>query len=153
MKGTGHSQSIQSVINSIIDIFSGQQLKNGLGSSSLGSFSSQLPLGAVYDSYRLYIVVDIVDNDNGVTTYQIPSAVVVEPDMSLLSLISQQLSNPNAMNSLSSILNSGNSQLTTQTVLAISSLLNSVSLSDQLAMASMGNLSIILMNLKTYFKT
>lgn len=119
-------------------MYSGQQLKMGIGSSSYGSFSSKLSLGAVYDSYRSYVVVDIIDNDNGVTTYQIANPVVVKPDTSLLDLITSELSNPSGQNSLTSILYSGDSQVTTQTISAISSLLNGASLSDQLALASLG---------------
>lgn len=126
--------------NLLKGLYSGQQTTTSIGSNSIGSISSQLPVGAVYDSYNLYISVNIIDNDNGVTTYQIANPVVVQPAQSDLASIIQQLLDPNSANSLNSILYSGNSQLTTQTILSISSMLNGASLSDQLALAALGKI-------------
>ena len=74
------------------------------------------------------------------TTYQIANPVVVQPAQSDLASIIQQLLDPNSQNSLNSILYSGNSQLTTQTILSISSMLNGASLSDKLALAALGKI-------------
>lgn len=109
----------------------GQQAGVGLGTSLNGVLSSQnLPIGPSTDSYRLYLYVNIMDNDNGVTTYNITTPIQVQPDTSTLSNIMQELSNPTSTGTITNILASGNSQVATTVLLSVSSLLNSASSSS-----------------------
>lgn len=117
------------------------QSSNGLGTSTSGNLSLQLPEGAYYDSYKTYINVKIIDNDGGVTLFQIATPVVVTPDLSILNSIQTQLTNPTSY--IQSLLSGGDSQTTLQALLAISSLLNGVSLSDQLAITNIRKYLII----------
>lgn len=94
-----------------------------------GTLNVQLPLGASYDSYNTYIYVNIIDNYGGTTTFQLPSPVQVYPNTNLLQEVTDQLLNPNDGGSIVQALYSGNSQLTTQTLLTISSVLNAVNTS------------------------
>lgn len=109
---------------------SGQQTELGLGSSLTGVLMTQLPNGAPADSNRLYIYVNIIDNDNGVTTFQIATPVQVDPDMGVLNSVIQQLSDPTNTGTINNVLASGNSQLATSVLLSVASLLNSVTYSS-----------------------
>lgn len=102
----------------------GQQTGLGLGTTLTGTMSNTLPNGSPSDSNRLYLYVNIIDNDNGVTTYYIPTPVEVDPDMGALNSIIQQLSNPTSTGAINNILASGNSQAATSVLLSVASLLN-----------------------------
>lgn len=103
-----------------------------------GSLNIPLPQGASYDSYNTYIYVNIVDNDNGVTTFRLPSPVQVNPNSQILNTIIQQFLNPSMGGSILNTLYTGNSAQTTQTLLLLSSALNGASQSDKLALMSLG---------------
>lgn len=98
----------------------------GFGTSLDGSLSVQLPEGSATDNYNTYIYVNIVDNDNGVTTYEYALPIQVKPNSDMLADITSQLLNPNGGGSILTSLYSGNSQLATQTLLTISAALNNV---------------------------
>lgn len=109
----------------------GQQTGLGFGTSLTGVLSTQnLPIGPSTDSYRLYLYVNIIDNDNGVTTYNISTPIQVQPDTSTITNLIQELSNPSSTGTISNILASGNSQVATTVLLSVSSLLNSASSSS-----------------------
>jgi hypothetical protein len=101
----------------------------GLGTNSDGTLSLQLPLGPATDGYKTYLYVNIIDNDGGTTTYQFPSPVVVNQSANLLQTVTDQLLNPTGGGNIVEALYNGDSQLTTQTLLTISSVLNSVNTS------------------------
>jgi len=77
----------------------------------------QLPQGPQSDSYQIYLSVNIVDDTNGVTTYSLPSPVVVLPNTNLLS-------DPSSNVQLMTELNSGNVNLVARNAIAIASGLN-----------------------------
>lgn len=71
-----------------------------------------------------------MDNDNGVTTYRLSMPVQVNPNPGILQEITNQLLNPLGGGSILEALYSGDSQLTIQTLLTISSVLNGVNISE-----------------------
>ena len=112
------------------------QMKIGLGYSYSGSLTTQLPQGAVYDSNRLYIDIEIVDNDNGITYYSITTPVTVNSNVTQLQNIMNQLISLDPLSQQNLILFDGNSLKSIQTLLALSSLLNMQSLSDKKSLMS-----------------
>ena len=118
--------------------------------------TQNLPIGPSTDSYRLYLYVNIIDNDNGVTTYNISTPIQVQPDTSTITNLIQELSNPSSTGTISNILASGNSQVATTVLLSVSSLLNSASSSSNTSSNDVINIifyliSVICFELKLYF--
>lgn len=115
-------------------MFQGYYLNNqasvGFGTSLDGTLSLELPLGASYDSYNTYLYVNVIDNDGGVTTYQFGAPIQVNPNPNILQAITEQLLNPLGGGAILNALYSGNSQLTTQTLLTISSVLNDANITS-----------------------
>lgn len=104
----------------------GQQTELGLGTSMSGVLETQLPNGSPLDSNRLYIYVNVIDNDKGVTKFSLTNPVQVDTDLAVLNSVIQQLSDPTSTGAINNVLASGNSQLATSVLLSVSSLLNSV---------------------------
>ena len=111
-------------------------MKIGLGSSENGALETQLPQGAVYDSYNMFISVEIIDQDDGVTYYDIQNPVVVKPNISLVNSMIDRLISADPKLPQNVDLFKGDSQLSVQTILSISSVLNGQSLSDKKALLS-----------------
>jgi hypothetical protein len=121
--------------------YMGDQMKLGLGWSSDGIISTQLPQGALYDSYRLYISVEITDSDDGKAYYSVPVFVTVVADtVSVPNLMSELISlsysaNPNR------ILFEAQTQNSIQLILTIASVLNGQSLADKSGLILSSNTS------------
>lgn len=110
----------------------------GLGYSSNGVLPVKLFSGAIYDSYQTKIYVQIYDNDEAFSIYEIPQAVIVLPDLtSIQSLMNKLIENDPNFN-VNMILNEGSYLLSIQEIQSISSLLNEQSLSDKLGMVLNG---------------
>ena len=112
------------------------QMSIGLGYSTNGTLSTTLPQGAVYDSYNLYISVEIVDDNEGIAYFDIATPIVVSPDTTYVQNIISSLINIDPKLSLNAQMFKGNSQLSMQTILSISSVLNGKSLSDKKGLLS-----------------
>ena len=110
----------------------------GLGSSNNGILSTQLPLGAAYDSYYLRIYVQIIDNDNGITYYTIPIQLQVTADLESAQSIFNQIENLDSSSSFIAKLFNGRSQDNIQAILTLSSILNSMSSSDKVGISISG---------------
>lgn len=108
----------------------------GLGYSTNGSLSTALPQGAVYDSYNLYISVEIVDDNEGIAYFDIATPVVVSPDTTYVQNIIDSLINIDPKLSQNAQMFKGDSQLSMQIILSISSVLNGKSLSDKKGLSS-----------------
>lgn len=80
--------------------------------NSLGVGNLELPQGSQSDSYHIYLSVNIMDDTNGVTTYSLPSPVLVLPNTNILSNSSSNVQ-------LMTELNSGNVDLVAINVIAI----------------------------------
>jgi len=113
------------------------QMHIGLGLSKNGVLSAKLPQGAFYDSDRLKIYVKIVDNDDGVSYYDIPTPLTVRADNSnLMSQLGNMLNSDDSKSDLKKNLASGLSQSNIQQLLSISSMLNSLSFNDKSSLNS-----------------
>ena len=105
----------------------------GLGANVDGVMTTQLFEGAIYDSYRMRIYVQIFDDDDGFTIHSITQYVTVVADLSDLQTKMAQLvsASPNA--EFNRNLNSGLQMLAVRDIQSLSAMLNSQSLSDKLA--------------------
>ena len=112
------------------------QMSIGLGYSTKGSLSTTLPQGAIYDSYNLYISVEIVDDNEGIAHFDIAIPVVVSPDTTYVQNIISSLIHIDPKLSQNAKKFKGDSQLSIQTILSISSVLNGKSLSDKKGLLS-----------------
>ena len=114
--------------------FKDDQLKIGLGWSSDGQLTTPLPKGAIYDSNRIYISVEITDNDNGKTHYTIPIYVTVNADSaSIPNLMSELISLSSASNT-NKILFEGQALNSIQLIITIASVLNEQSINDKMGL-------------------
>ena len=107
------------------------QLDYGLGSNSSGYLSLKLLPGAVYDSYKMRIFIQIYDNDGAFTIYQINNSIIVKPDVSNLATLINQLISMDKNANINAILSQGSTLLTIQQIIGVSALLNEESLSDK----------------------
>jgi hypothetical protein len=106
----------------------------GLGYNSIGNLTTQLPQGAAYDSNRLYIYVQIIDNENGVTIFNFTNPMFIDPPNS--SVYAQNLNDLLSQNQYSSKvinLNTANTIQTIQTLTNAADMLNAQSFADQKA--------------------
>ena len=104
-----------------------------LSSNTNGQINFQLPQGPQSDTYKIYLVVNVKDNSNGVTTYNISTPVTVLPNDTSVQSLTDSILNLNGNGSNSQILNSlnsGDTNLVTSNVLALTSLINAQSTSD-----------------------
>ena len=111
----------------------------GLGFNSNGILLTQLPLGSIYDSYKLSIYVQILDNDNGIAYYTIPTQVTVDADVAATQSIFAAITGSNTNSPVLTSLYSGSSQASIQNILSLSSVLNTMSLTDKASVSSTGN--------------
>ena len=77
----------------------------------MGIGNLQLPQGPDFDSFRIYLSVNIIDDTNGVTTYTLANPVEVRPNPDLLAV-----SSTNAQ--LMTELNSGNVNMVARNAIA-----------------------------------
>ena len=69
-----------------------------------GNLKTQLPQGLKSDSYKLYIFVQVIDDSDAITVFEIPEPVVVEVKPGFVDELSQQLlNNPENSNFLKEI--------------------------------------------------
>ena len=110
----------------------------GLGYSSNGTLQTTLPLGASYDSYKMYIYIEIIDDNDGYIIYNISSPIISQPDLTNANQILEDLIGVNtSANTLKHIF-SGNPLQTVQNILLIGNNLNFISQSDKLAIILSG---------------
>lgn len=114
-------------------------VKVGLGSSVNGILETKLPQGAIYDSYKLSIEVQIYDNEDGYVIYTIPTQVIVKANIGP-NFVYSDLFTPKVLNDLYS----GDQKKTMETILSITSIINGLSLSDKMSLNSNENSSTIL---------
>jgi hypothetical protein len=114
-----------------------EQMHVGLGFSKNGELSAKFPQGAFYDSDKMKIYVKIVDNDDGVTYYDIPNPITVRAETTnLMNQLASMLKPDNSKSELKKSLASGLSQSNVQQLLSISSMLNTLSFNDKTSLNS-----------------
>ena len=86
-----------------------------------------MPQGAPDDNYNIYIYVKIIDNENGVTVYHIPSPIQVLPNTQAANLALNLVNSVDPNNQISQEINSKNLNLVSKNVLVLASVLNRAS--------------------------
>jgi len=107
------------------------------------TFNTKLFLGAVYNSLQMNIYVQVYDNDEAYTIYNILRNVIVYSNETDLELIMEKLISSDTSFESNIILNEGAFTGSIQDLQRISSLFNSQSLSDKLGLILGGKASII----------
>jgi hypothetical protein len=95
------------------------------GYSQNGIIEAYLPQGYEEDNYKLNIFVEVSDNDDGITKFEIPNSVVVEPNMAIYD--DMMLAAKDGECYQMEELFTGSSQASIQKLLATSTVFNSVS--------------------------
>jgi hypothetical protein len=104
--------------------YSGNQNPITLNFNSYGNLSVQLPQGPISDSYRVFLFVNIIDNQHGLTMFNIPTPVLVLPDDSFISNLTQAITNNDVTNSFVKSLYISDLYSLGQRVIAISTTVN-----------------------------
>ena len=102
------------------------------------TFITKLFLGAVYYSLEMSIYVQVYDNDEAYTIFNIPQNVIVYSNESDLELIMERLISSDSSFESNLKLNEGAFTESIQDLQKISSFLNKQSLSDKLGLISTG---------------
>ncbi len=92
--------------------------------NSDGQLSIQLPQGPIADDYKIYLIVNVIDDTDGTTVYNILDPVIVLPNSDLANDLAQAIFNndPNCQALIE--LNSGNLNLIAKNVIALSTVFN-----------------------------
>ena len=90
----------------------------------------KLPQGPAYDSYKLYLFVNIIDDTYGVTVFNITRPVIVMPNFNLADSLTSSITTNDPNSPFLRDLNSGNLNLVAKNVIALSSVFNIQSLSS-----------------------
>ena len=78
-----------------------------------------MPQGPDSDSYRIYLSVNIIDDTNGVTFYNITNPVIVTPNLNTVSDFTSLISSNDPNSQILLELNSGNLNLVSKNVIAL----------------------------------
>lgn len=99
----------------------------------------QLPQGPDTDSYRQYIFVNIIDDSNGITVYYIETPIVVMPNDELTIQLINSIANNDVNSQLMIDLNSGNMNVISKNVMALSSVFNTQSFTQNTSLSPSSN--------------
>ena len=86
--------------------------------------NTQLPQGPQSDSYKIYLSVNVIDDTEGLTFYQIESPIIVTPNNDLASSISNSMLTNDPSSQIVSQMNSHNLNLVSKSVISMSTVLN-----------------------------
>jgi hypothetical protein len=116
----------------------------GLGYNSRlnQTFEVKLFAGAVYNSNKMNLYVQVYDNDGAFTIFELPQALIVNPHEKNLTSFMNDLITRNSLFDSNMILNEGSFKESIQEIQRISSLLNDQSLSDKLGLILNGDASL-----------
>ena len=109
--------------------FSGNENPIALNSNSDGNLWTKLSQGPPNDGNKIYIFVNIIDNNDGVTIYTISKPIVVTSNENFLDELAANLASNNPSLPLLQELNSQNLNLIAKNVIAVAGELNFQSLS------------------------
>ena len=90
-----------------------------MGYNSYGVVSLQLPQGPQFDSYNIYLSVNIIDDSNGKFFFNLSTPVQVQPNNNTNNILQAILSNNSSSNQMLE-LNSGNLNLISRYVISLS---------------------------------
>lgn len=109
--------------------YSGNYNPIALNYNKKGDLFIKLPQGPAYDSYKLYLFVNIIDDTYGTIVYNITQPVTVMPNDNLANSLAASISTNDPNSPFLQALNSGNLNLVAKNVIALSSVFNIQSLS------------------------
>jgi hypothetical protein len=95
-----------------------------IGFNSNGVFKFQLPQGPACDSYKLSLFVNIIDNENGVTIFNLPIAVKVLSNSNVLNDLVKNVLIKNTSSDFVNTIFNGNLQSSSQAISNLISTLN-----------------------------
>ena len=101
-------------------------------------FTTTLAHGPEYDNYRLTIVVKIIDDTAGVTTYTIPTFVTVQPDIAAEETLLNQILNSETTAQANKDLFSGDLRSNAKVMASLVTVLNSQSFLNKSNAAASG---------------
>jgi hypothetical protein len=110
----------------------------GLGYSENGTLTTELPLGAIYNNDLISLYVEIFDNDDAYTIYNISTVVQVSSDQQSKQSVQDLVKD--TFSPLRRLLFGGDTLATIQKLLSLSSTLNNESLSDKSAIQDLSML-------------
>ena len=84
----------------------------------------QLPQGPDFDSYKIYLSVYVIDDTGGVTIYSLPNTVIVMPNLNVASDLTASILNNDTTCQTLLELNSGNLNLVSKNVIALTTVFN-----------------------------
>lgn len=128
----------------MLAVYKDDQLNVGLGYGLNGSLSTLLPPGATYDLFQMSIYVQISDNDDGLTIFQITPPITVIPDNVKFQNMMTQLMSGDPTQVFNRNLNEGNNQIVIQDILTFMSVLNLQSLADKKGLAGSTSIKFLL---------
>lgn len=102
-----------------------------LGYDSVGQIEFELPLGPAFDEYKMYLYVEVIDNDDGSTRFSLETAVVVEENTDLMDGLMNSITSADPTSEANLKLFSGKPQVVLQVVNSITSVLNNQGFGDK----------------------
>jgi hypothetical protein len=110
--------------------YSGNPNPIALNYNSNGVITLQLPQGPDTDSFFIYLFVNVIDDTDGTTVYFFPTPVTVKPNDALASSLANSIASNDANSPLVLELNSGNLNLVSKNVIALATVFNMQSSSN-----------------------
>ena len=107
--------------------FSGNKKPIALNYNSDGYLSIILPQGPDTDAFKLSLFVNIIDDTNGITVYNILKPVVVLPNDNLVENLVDSIASNDENNQFIIEVNSGNLNLVSKNIIALTSIFNAQS--------------------------
>ena len=104
--------------------YSGNSNPITLNYNSNGSLSIQLPQGPCTDAYNIYLSVNIIDDTEGLTMYNIPNPVSVMPNYGVGQSLSNAISSNDFSSALLMYLNSENLNIVSKNVISLATAFN-----------------------------
>ena len=127
--------------------YSGNPNPIALNYNSNGVITLQLPQGPATDSYFIYLFVNIIDDTQGTTVFQLSTPVTVKPNDQLANSLAESISsNQDAGSPLILELNSGNLNLVSKNVIALSTVFNIQSAASNSTSSSVNTSAVEQMN-------
>lgn len=92
--------------------------------NDIGYLSIQLPQGAIYDSFKLSLFVQIIDDSDGIIVYNIPGKIICELRDGFIAGVTEEILNNGGGSAFVKDLNSGNLQTVSKNIIAFTSIIN-----------------------------
>jgi hypothetical protein len=122
-----------------VDTLAYFQSRNSIDQPLNNIIQTKLPQGPEYSGFNMAMYLRIIDDTNGVTTYQIGNQVTVHPDNNDTSTLLNDILNSNTGSTFTKDLFSGDLKKNAQTISTLSSLINSKSYSDKNSLSLSGS--------------